>query len=218
MKPKFKITIVGLAVLVFGACAAKSNRARDPREIRVYQGERLSSINDFRENSIRGPQKVDTATYRLEVRGLVDTPLVYRYGDVLKNFTSYRKVVTLHCVEGWDVKLLWEGVRLRDLFARAGVKPEATVVIFYSVDGYSTSLPLDYIIDKNIMLGCKMNGVTLPPERGFPFELVAEDKWGYKWAKWISAVELSADVGFRGFWDARGYNQNGDASGPMDEG
>ena len=37
----------------------------------------------------------------------------------------------------------------------------------------------------------KMNNVTIPPERGFPFMLVAESKWGYKWIKWVTKIEVS---------------------------
>jgi DMSO/TMAO reductase YedYZ molybdopterin-dependent catalytic subunit len=64
----------------------------------------------------------------------------------------------------------------------------------------------------------KMNGVDLPAERGFPFQLVAEDKWGYKWAKWITEIELSDDEGFRGYWESRGYSRTGDLErGPRGE-
>jgi hypothetical protein len=40
-------------------------------EIRNYEGKHLSSVNDFRENSIKGPQYVDKNTYRLTINGLV---------------------------------------------------------------------------------------------------------------------------------------------------
>ncbi len=69
-------------------------------EIREYQGEKLGSVNDFRENSIKGPQQVDIATYQLKVTGLVETPLSYSYNDVLDKFQNYKKVVTVNCVEG----------------------------------------------------------------------------------------------------------------------
>jgi len=55
-----------------------------------------------------------------------------------------------------------------------------------------------------------MNGVTLPPERGFPFQLVAEDRWGYKWAKWIETIELSDNPNYRGYWEQRGYSITAD--------
>lgn len=50
-----------------------------------------------------------------------------------------------------------------------------------------------------------MNGLELPPERGFPFQLVAESKYGYKWIKWITEIELSGDANCEGYWESRGY-------------
>lgn len=179
-------------------------------EIREYEGQDLSSISHFRENSIKGPQYLDNETYSLTVTGLVNNELEYTYDEVLYNYPSFKKVVTLRCVEGWSVTILWEGIQLKDLIADAEVNPEATTVIFYAYDGYSTSLPLDYIIDNNIMMAYKMNNVTLPPERGFPFQLVAESKWGYKWIKWITAIELSDNEDYRGFWESRGYPNDAD--------
>ena len=129
-------------------------------EVREYEGQDLSSISNFRENSIKGPQYVDNETYRLTVTGLVNNEHEYTYNEVLDSYPSFKKVVTLHCVEGWKLTILWEGIPLKDLLADAQVKPEATVVIFYAYDGYSTSLPLDYIVDNNIMIAYKMNNVT----------------------------------------------------------
>ncbi len=174
-------------------------------EIREYEGQNLSSINDFRENSIKGPQHLDEESYRLTVTGLVNTPLELSYRDVITGYPRYEKVVTLHCVEGWDVTLLWEGVRVQDLLEAAHVDPGATVVIFHAQDGYSTSLPVAYLRDNEILMAYKMNGVVLPPERGFPFQLVAESKWGYKWIKWITDIEVSDDEAYRGYWESRGY-------------
>lgn len=178
-------------------------------EISEYQGEKLSSIDDFRENSIKGPQNVDIRTYVLKVDGLVENPEEYTYDQVLEN-AKYKKIITLHCVEGWSVKLLWEGVLLKDIFDNVIVKSEADTVIFYSVDGYSTSLPLKTILDKEIILAYKINDVVLPAQRGFPFQLVAEDKLGYKWAKWIDHIELSSDSEYKGYWEQRGYTNEAD--------
>ena len=81
-------------------------------------------------------------------------------------------------------------------------------VIFRASDGYSTMLPLDYIVDNNILLAYKMNGITMPQERGFPFELVAESQYGYKWIKWVTQIELSDNLNYLGFWESRGYPNN----------
>ena len=186
-------------------------------EVRSYQGKDLSSINDFHENSIKGPQYINTSDYRLTITGLTKKTKVHSYDKVMSGFPHYSKVTTLFCVEGWDVTLLWEGVLVRDIIADAGVNPRANTVIFTAHDGYSTSFPLDYILNKSILMAYKMNNVTLPAERGYPFELVAEDKWGYKWIKWIEKIELTDDPTYRGYWEQRGYSNNGDLNGSISE-
>jgi DMSO/TMAO reductase YedYZ molybdopterin-dependent catalytic subunit len=183
-------------------------------EIREYEGKDLSSINDFRENSIKGPQYIDTESYQLKIAGLVENPISYTYDEVIGNHELYKKVVTLNCVEGWSVTILWEGVLVKDLIEEAKASTDAKVVIFHAYDGYTTSLPLDYVVNQDIMMAHKMNGVVLPPERGAPFQLVAESKWGYKWIKWITEIELSDDVDYRGYWESRGFSNEGD----LDEG
>ncbi|MCE5191573.1 MAG: molybdopterin-dependent oxidoreductase [Actinomycetia bacterium] len=182
----------------------------DGVEVRQYKGEKLGSVNDFRENSIKGPQHVDIASYHLVVNGLVDSAREYTYSEVTSGHASYEKVVQLDCVEGWSVKVLWQGVRLSDLIKEAGPKRGANTVVFRAADGYTTSLPLSYIQDNDILLAYRMNGVTLPAERGFPFQLVAENKWGYKWIKWVTTIELSNDTSYRGYWESRGYTNSGD--------
>ena len=174
-------------------------------EIREYEGKSLSSIYAFRENSIKGPQHIDIETYNLNITGLVNNELLYTYDEIVNNFPIQKKVVTLHCVEGWRVTILWEGFLVKDLIEAAGVDPAANTMIFYAYDGYSTSLPLDFIMDNNIMIAYKMNNVTLPPERGYPFELVAESKYGYKWIKWLTTIELSDNEDYLGFWERQGY-------------
>jgi DMSO/TMAO reductase YedYZ molybdopterin-dependent catalytic subunit len=182
-------------------------------EVRSYQGKDLSSVNDFRENSIAGPQHINGSDYRLTVTGLTATTNVSTYRTILDNHQHYTKVVTLHCVEGWDVTILWEGVLVRDLIKEAGVDPKANTVIFHAHDGYTTSFPLSYVMDNDIMMAYAMNNVTLPAERGYPFELVAEDKWGYKWIKWIEEIELSDNPNYKGYWEQRGYSNSGNLNG-----
>ncbi len=201
-----------LLTLLTGCAGSASSGGRDLSavQIREYRGEPLSDLRDFQENSIKGPQRVDIGSYRLNVSGLVEKPLSYTHAEVLSGHKAYTKLVTLDCVEGWSVKILWEGVLVDDLIKEAGVLPAANTVIFHAYDGYTTSLPLAFIKDKNIMLAYKINGVELPPERGFPFQLVAEDKWGYKWIKWVTVIELSDDPGYKGYWERAGYSNDAD--------
>ena len=212
-----KPLLVGLVVSLFltsSSILIFAETADEPKtlenvEIREYEGQDLSSINAFKENSIKGPPYIDPENYSLLVTGLVNNSSTFTYDMVVNNYQHFKKVVRLNCVEGWSVKILWEGIMLKDLIADAGVFPNATVVIFYAADGYSTSLPLDYIINNNILMAYKMNNVTLPPERGYPFQLVAQSKWGYKWIKWITKIELSDDKDYEGYWESRGYSNTG---------
>ena len=132
------------------------------------------------------------------------------YNETLNDFQDYRKVVTLNCVEGWSVKILWDGILVKEVIEKSEPLENANIIIFHAYDGYTTSLPIEYVNDNNILLAFKMNNVTLPPERGWPFQLVAESKWGYKWIKWVTEIELSDDIDFEGYWESRGYSNNAD--------
>lgn len=198
-----------VGIFVFGPESSKVENLEGV-EVREYEGENLSSINDFRENSIKGPQYVDIENYELQVTGLAANPTNYTYDEAIGDFDNYKKVVRLDCVEGWAVNLLWEGILVRDILEQVEPLPEANTIIFHAYDGYTTSFPLEYVLDNDILMAYKMNEVTLPPERGYPFQLVAESKWGYKWIKWITQIELSDDADYEGYWESRGYSNDAD--------
>jgi DMSO/TMAO reductase YedYZ molybdopterin-dependent catalytic subunit len=203
--------VIMLLVLVFlGVYYYAENQPKTlyPGEIRDYQGQNLASISDVQENAIKGTQDINVSTYRLVITGQVNKTVEYTYDQIVSSFQKYQKVVTLYCVEGWSAKILWEGFLVNDLLKEAGVNSSAVAAIFYANDGYSTELPLDYITNNNIIIAYKMNGLTIPPERGFPFELVAESQYGYKWIKWITEIELTDNPNYLGYWESRGYPNN----------
>lgn len=176
-------------------------------EVNNYKGQRLDKVASEPENSIKGPQHVDTKTYRLQIVGQVKTPLSLTYDEVIA-MPAFEKVTRLNCIEGWTVTYLWRGVRLKDLLDRASYSQSANTVVFRCFDGYSTSLPLDYIITNNILLAYGMNNIVMPPERGYPFQVVAESRYGYKWAKWVTSIEVSDNASFKGYWEQRGYSNS----------
>lgn len=125
--------------------------------------------------------------------------------DEILGLPSYEKLITLYCVEGWDATVLWKGALLKDIIDRAEAEAGANTVIFHCTDGYTTSMPLDYIVKNNIILAYSSNNITLPPSLGYPFIVVAEDKLGYKWARWVDKIELSDEEDYKGYWESRGY-------------
>jgi DMSO/TMAO reductase YedYZ molybdopterin-dependent catalytic subunit len=207
---RIEIAVLALIVVtIFAVFVYLQPKSLGYAEVTDYQGQKLSSINEIQDNAIAGTQYIDVRNYTLAVDGLVIDPKNYTYDQVLGH-QKYQKVVTLYCVEGWNAKILWEGVLLGNLFNETGIDPRANTVIFHAQDGYTTSLPLDYVINNNILLAYKMNGVVIPPQKGFPFQVVAESKYGYKWAKWITRIELSDNSNYSGFWESNGYSNSAD--------
>lgn len=206
-----------LALAASGGCASdgageaqgdSTEATGDTLELREYQGLPLDTYFREYDNSIRGPQAVDIEAYRLEIRGLVEEPQSLTYQEVLALEPATR-AITLYCVEGWKERLLFEGVRLADLLALARPREGATTLILHAVDGYSTSLPYADVERLDLILAAEINGRVLDEMRGFPFQLVAESKLGYKWIKWVNRIEIS-DQQYEGFWEQRGYSNEAD--------
>jgi len=204
-----------VTVIVFGINNAPQKNVQEIL-VKDYQGIKLDDLTAFRENSIKGVQYVSEENYILRVGGLVERPYEMSY-STLQELEHTEKVVTLFCVEGWTAKMLWGGIPLVELIEKAGPMAEVDNVIFKSTDGYTTSLSLDYIKERNIILADRLNGIKLPPAQGFPFIVVAEDKWGYKWARWVEEIELSDDETYRGYWEILGYSSDGSLDKPMFE-
>lgn len=183
-------------------------KALYPGEVREYNGETLFSISDFYENSILGTQNLNNSTYSLTIKDLNNNSIQLTYEDLITKNQLYTKVVTIYCVEGWQATILWEGILIEDLLNQIDPATKAMTVIFHAADGYTTALPKEYLLNNNIIMAYKMNNLVLPPERGFPFQLVAESKYGYKWIKWITEIELSNSTDYLGYWESRGYPNN----------
>jgi DMSO/TMAO reductase YedYZ molybdopterin-dependent catalytic subunit len=218
MKKTVLLWILPLAlILVLAAVACTPSFTPPPGEVEAteFMGHKLTPISQQNNNALAGTQVIDKASYHLTIDGLVDNPLSLSYTD-LQAYPQISKLMDLNCVTGWDFAAKWTGPELNALFKDAGIKAEAKIAIFHTADvpqGYS-SLDVSYIQSQNIIIALRLNDITLPPDRGFPFQVVAESKFGYKWAKWVTRVELSADTNFRGYWESAGYNNNGDVTGP----
>lgn len=209
------MALVAAAVLILSGCSAPFTPPPGEVEATEYQGVTLTPISNQNNNALSGTQRLDKETYTLSVDGLVTQTLSLSYKD-LQDLPQVTKLVTLNCVEGWSFVAKMTGPALSSIFDKAGIQSGALTVIFYTSDvpdGY-TSLELSYIQSQNVIIALSINDVTLPQDRGFPFQVVAEGKYGYKWAKWVTRIELSSNQDFRGFWETRGYNNNADINGP----
>jgi DMSO/TMAO reductase YedYZ molybdopterin-dependent catalytic subunit len=171
-----------------------------------YHGTKLVSLTRQGNNAISGTQSISKETYRLDVTGLIGHKLNLTYHQILE-LPAYSELAYMPCVEGWGFNAKWTGFRITDLLNLTGLKTGANYVLFTSADGYTTSLPLDYLRKNNILLAYGINDVTLPQDRGFPLQLVAKGKYGYKWAKWITKIEVTNND-TKGYWETRGYSNS----------
>jgi DMSO/TMAO reductase YedYZ molybdopterin-dependent catalytic subunit len=175
-------------------------------EAKEYLGIMLTPLSQQGNNAISGTQNIDPSAYRLKVTGLVERNLSFSHDELLA-LPAYSEVAYMPCVEGWGFFAKWTGFKASDLLNVSGLKPSARYVVFRSEEGYSTGLPLDYLRDEKILMAYGINDVTIPPERGYPLQLVARGRYGYKWAKWITEIEVM-DGESKGYWESRGYSNS----------
>lgn len=179
------------------------------QEVSEYRGRKLTPLAEQRNTHIEPVPRVDLAAYRLKIGGKVGQPLELKYEEALA-FPQESRVIDFQCVEGWGYTALWSGPRVMDLIGKAQPAPSVKTVIFYALGGtYSSSLPLEFVKSKNVFLVSKINNLTLPADRGFPFVVAAESKLGYKWVQWVERIELS-DKDYSGYWEQRGYSNTAD--------
>lgn len=210
------LVIITLIAPLTTACRGPKTPATVEVEATEFQGTKLTPIAQQGNLALAGTQYIDRNTYKLTVNGLVDNPPTLTYAQLLA-YPQESWLVDFNCVDGWNFTAKWTGPELNSIFNDAGVKPEAKIAIFYTTDvptGF-TSLDLSYIRDNNIIIALKLNDVTLPASRGFPFQVVTKGKYDYKWAKWVTRIELSSNTTFRGYWESAGYNNDADVNGPV---
>ena len=152
---------------------------------------------------------IDTATWTFEIIGLLDNPLRLTWEQFLAR-AGAELTADFHCVTGWSrLDNRWGGIFVRDLLDEAQVRPTATHVMAHCYGGYTTNMPITALLNPDVLIAHMHDGEQLEPEHGGPARLVVPDRYGYKSAKWIKALELMAE-NRRGFWELHGYNANGD--------
>jgi hypothetical protein len=153
----------------------------------------LTPTEDFYEVSKNAfdPQ-VAAGEWRLEVAGLVETPLSLSYED-LKALPSIEEYATLACISnyvGGDLigNALWRGVRLREILQMAGLKEGAVDLLLKASDDYTDSIPIDRAMADHTILVYEMNGAPLTPSHGFPARLLVPGIYGMKNVKWLTRI------------------------------
>jgi DMSO/TMAO reductase YedYZ molybdopterin-dependent catalytic subunit len=204
------VGFIFLALLLTGCIGQQPESEGEHQEDQEYQEDQeITPIEDFFVMDIGEQPEIDIAEWQLEVAGLVDTPLVLTYEDIM-SMSSVTQVTYLYCMPGYEGTGEWTGVPLKYVLEKAGYADATVSVIFHAADEYTSSIPLETALLDDTLLAYEMNGVVLPEEHGYPLRLVVPGKVGYKWVKWIVKIEL-VDYEYEGYWESMGYSNIGDA-------
>ena len=158
-----------------------------------------------------GPPRIDLATWKLEIDGLVNRKVSFTWQDFLA-LPRVKVFADFHCVTRWSrLGNTWEGVSTRTLIDLAGgIKPDAKFVVAHGYDhGWTTNLPLDEFLAEDALIAIRHDDEDLTLEHGGPARLMVPKLYAWKSAKWLGAIELVAQDQ-AGFWERNGYHMNGD--------
>jgi DMSO/TMAO reductase YedYZ molybdopterin-dependent catalytic subunit len=103
----------------------------------------------------------------------------------------------------------WEGVSASELLMQAAPLPLAKYVTLHSYDGYTTNLPLEALLDDDVLVAHSVLGNPLTAEHGGPVRMVVPKRYAWKSAKWLKSIEIHAEDR-PGFWEQRGYHNEAD--------
>ena len=152
---------------------------------------------------------IGTTEWRLRVYGLVENELDLDWA-AYKALPQITDISDFHCVTRWSqLDMEWQGVLARDLLALAMPLTNAKFVTMHGYDGYTTNLPLEALLDDDVLIAHSVLGQTLTKDHGGPVRMVVPKRYAWKGAKWLKAIELHEDDR-RGFWEVRGYHNEAD--------
>jgi sulfoxide reductase catalytic subunit YedY len=161
------------------------------------------------------PTFVDLNTFRLEVKGTVNTPLSLSVDDLKSKFEPVEITSVLQCggnsrsfyahpthgvqwAHGAMGCAVWKGVRLKDLLHTAGLKPTSSWVGVNGLEKpaveatpkFFREIAVDEALTENIIVAYEMNGEDLPYLNGFPLRLVIPGHFSDSWVKMLSEITV----------------------------
>lgn len=175
--------------------------------------------------------RIDVRQWHLQVRGHVDRTLRLTMHD-LRGMHAETRVVTLECAgngrsffnppvagEQWRLGAVstaeWTGVPLVDVLDRAGIRAEASHVVFRGADHgavegsptpiqFERALTLDEALAADALLAYAMNGEPLPGAHGFPLRAIVPRWYAVASVKWLMEIDL-VGAPFAGFFQSARY-------------
>lgn len=188
--------------------AAQGNQPSRPSEdARVPPGQHL--VTNFPVLDLGIHPDVTRQSWQLHMFGLVQQEVTLDWAALMQ-LPQVADVSDFHCVTRWSqLDMQWGGVLAREVVILAAPLAEAKFVTLHGYDEYTTNLPLEALLDDDVLIAHTVYGKPLSAEHGGPVRLVVPKRYGWKSAKWLRAIEFHAQDR-PGFWEERGYHNDAD--------
>ena len=196
------------------------------------------------ENHVLTIELPDGETAQYTLADLRERFPAHRVTAVLQCSGNRRNDMTIHATKTnglqWGVgaisNAVWEGVRLADILADAGLRttaagqqapppsagededsiadPNTHHVQFSGLEAYGASIPLSTALDPraDVLLAFGMNGAPLPRDHGYPLRAVVPGHVAARSVKWLSKIVVS-DEESPSQWQRRDYKSFGPNEG-----
>jgi DMSO/TMAO reductase YedYZ molybdopterin-dependent catalytic subunit len=201
--PDWKKLIAGkIAIAKKGNSAGKVNT-----NIRVPAGQ--TEVKNFPVLDMGIKPEIATGNWNLRVFGLVENELNLGW-DAFNALPQMHDVSDFHCVTRWSqLDMDWVGVSAQHILSLAAPLPNAQFVTLHGYDNYTTNLPLEALLDDDVLVAHSVLGKPLSRDHGGPARMIVPKRYAWKGAKWLKAIELH-EHDRRGFWEVRGYHNEAD--------
>lgn len=201
--PDWKKLIAGKIAIAKGG--NKPSKVND--NIRVPAGQ--TEVKNFPILDLGILPDINKQNWSLRIYGLVENELNLNW-EAFQALPQITDISDFHCVTRWSrLDMDWVGVKAQDLLMMAAPLESAKFVTLYGYDGYTTNLPLEALLDDDVMVAHSVLGYPLTTAHGGPVRIIVPKRYAWKGAKWLKAIELH-EFDRPGFWEVRGYHNEAD--------
>ena len=186
-----------------------------PGEMLTYAAQRVltahSLVHEFRPSQISqkpfanpvGPpldvsfkrlQEGGFKDWRLSVDGMVERQVSLSLAEITR-LPQRSQITEIACEEGWSYVAEWIGTPLSQVLGLAGVLPEATYVVYRSIQkDWWDSVDMSDALHPQTFVAYGMNGADLPVQFGGPLRLRVPRQLGYKNVKYINRLTVTDNL------------------------
>jgi DMSO/TMAO reductase YedYZ molybdopterin-dependent catalytic subunit len=197
-----------------------------PLVLEAFEHELDDAVTPYRRFFVRNngqlpPVATDRDGWRITVDGTVNTPLTLTLGELRSRFPNVTRQLQMECggngrsffapqTRGnqWGNGAIgcaeYTGVRLRDVLAAAGLRPDARFTGHFGADPHlsgdpnraaiSRGMRIEKALDEDTLIVWQMNGEPLPHVHGGPVRLLVPGWPGSLSQKWFTRILLRPDM------------------------